>query len=320
LRTDVETFGRKATVRFGRDWKADAERRDFTINALSVGADGRLHDYVGGRADLAARRVRFIGDPAKRIAEDYLRILRFFRFHAAYGEGVLDPDGLHACIVARDGLDRLSRERVRAEVLKLLTARGAEPVLSVMSDAGFLLRVLGGVALVPAFAAMGAREAAIGLAPDAVRRLGALAVLVSEDAERLAQRLRLANAEAERLRAMGEEWWRATPAAGERGVRALLYRLRAEPFVDRVLLAWARSGADAADPGWRAMVTLPQRWTAPAFPFKAADFMDGGVERGPALGAAMRNAEAAWIAADFPLDTETLARLAETVAAAHKPG
>ena len=115
LREDVETFGRKANVAFGRDWKVDAERRDFTINALSITPDGVVHDYVGGLADLAARRVRFIGEPARRIAEDYLRILRFFRFRATYSTGA-DGAGLHACIVARDGLRMLSRERVRSEL------------------------------------------------------------------------------------------------------------------------------------------------------------------------------------------------------------
>src|SRR4029077_2464537 len=125
LREDVETFGRHANVRFGRDWKKDAERRDFSMNALSAGADGHVHDYVGGLADLKARRVRFIGEASKRIAEDYLRILRFFRFHAAYGHGLPDAAGLAACIAARAGLGQLSRERVRMELLKLLLARHA---------------------------------------------------------------------------------------------------------------------------------------------------------------------------------------------------
>ncbi|HKY87679.1 MAG TPA: CCA tRNA nucleotidyltransferase, partial [Pseudorhodoplanes sp.] len=138
LREDVETFGRKARVSFGRDWKRDAERRDFTINALSVARDGTIHDYTGGLADLETRRIRFIGDPAARIAEDYLRILRFFRFHAHYGEGLPDAAGYHACVAARAGLETLSRERVRAELLKLLIGRHAVPVLAVMSECGLL--------------------------------------------------------------------------------------------------------------------------------------------------------------------------------------
>ena len=145
LRLDVETYGRHAKVEFGRDWAGDAHRRDFTINALSVAADGSIYDYTNGLADLAARRVRFIGEAKTRIAEDYLRILRFFRFHAACGHGDPDHEGLHACIEARDGLDQLSRERVRMETMKLLLAARATPTLAVMSEVGLLLRVLGGV-------------------------------------------------------------------------------------------------------------------------------------------------------------------------------
>jgi poly(A) polymerase len=317
LREDVETFGRKATVRFGRDWKTDAERRDFTMNALSVKGDGTLCDYVGGLADLRDRRVRFIGDPAKRIAEDYLRILRFFRFHAAYGHGALDAAGLHACIEARGGLEKLSRERVRMEVLKLLLARGAEPVLWAMAESGLLLPVLGGVPLIPTFAAMLDRESKLNLAPDAIRRLGALAVLVTEDAERLWQRLRLTNAEHARLMAMAEGWWRVTPRVGERDARALLYRLGPQSFVDRVLMAWSHADAGASGSDWSALATLPQRWTVPVFPLKAADFMKRGIARGPALGAAMRAAEAAWIDADFPDDAKVVAEIASAAAAAN---
>jgi poly(A) polymerase len=317
LREDVETFGRKATVRFGRDWKTDAERRDFTMNALSVKGDGTLCDYVGGLADLRDRRVRFIGDPAKRIAEDYLRILRFFRFHAAYGHGALDAAGLHACIEARGGLEKLSRERVRMEVLKLLLARGAEPVLWAMAESGLLLPVLGGVPLIPTFAAMLDRESKLNLAPDAIRRLGALAVLVTEDAERLWQRLRLTNAEHARLMAMAEGWWRVTPRGGERDARALLYRLGPQSFVDLVLMAWSHADAGASGSDWSALATLPQRWTVPVFPLKAADFMKRGIARGPALGAAMRAAEAAWIDADFPDDAKVVAEIAAAAAAAN---
>src|SRR5947209_18915560 len=136
LREDVETFGRHATVKFGRDWKRDAERRDFTMNGLSLSPDGTVHDHVGGLADLRARRVRFIGDAATRIGEDYLRILRFFRFHAYYGEGHPDADGLHAAIVARAGLEQLSRERVRMELMKLMLAPHAVPALAVMAECG----------------------------------------------------------------------------------------------------------------------------------------------------------------------------------------
>jgi poly(A) polymerase len=314
LRKDVETYGRHAKVEFGRDWRADAERRDFTINALSAGGDGAVFDYTGGLDDLAHRRVRFIGDPARRIAEDYLRILRFFRFHAAYGTSDHpDPAGLVACIQGRDGLDQLSRERVRMEMMKLVVAPHAVPTLISMTDAGLLLRVLGGVSYLGSFENMAKAEAAIGAEPNAVRRLGALAVAVPEDADRLWQRLRLANSEHERLASMGESWGRISPLYGEKAAKALLYRLRPQQFTDRVLLGWARSQATAHDSEWHALATLSQRWTAPVFPLKAADFMKRGVVQGPALGAAIAAAEQAWIAAGFPGDQAALDAIADEI-------
>jgi poly(A) polymerase len=310
LRTDVETYGRKARVAFGRDWAKDAERRDFTMNALSASPDGAVYDYVGGLADIAAHRVRFIGDPAQRIAEDYLRILRFFRFHAWYGEGALDAAGLHACIVARAGLETLSRERVRSELLKLLLAPHATPTLAVMAETGILGTVLGGVPLLASFENTAKVEAAIGAAPSATRRLGALGVSTMEDAERLADRLRLSNAEFERLMTL-EYWWRVTPAAGEHAARVLLYQLGPAWFTDRVLVAWSRSRAGAADAAWHHLATLPQRWTAPLFPLKATDFFNRGVPKGPQMGAVLRAAERAWIDADFPMERAAIDAIAE---------
>lgn len=315
LRQDVETYGRHAKVAFGRDWKTDAERRDFTINALSATRDGAVYDYVGGLDDLAARRVRFIGDPAKRIAEDYLRILRFFRFHAAYSDGGHPgAEGLAACIAGREGLAQLSRERVRMELMKLLVAIHAVPTLIAMTDAGLLLRVLGGVSYLGSFENMAKVEAAIGVAGDPARRLGALGVSVAEDAERLWQKLRLTNNEHERLASMADGWRHISPSFGEQGGRALLYRLGPEHFTDHALLGWARSQASASDEAWHALATLPARWSALVFPLKAADFVKRGVEKGPALGAALAAAEQAWIAAGFPNDAGALASIADAAA------
>ena len=213
LREDIETFGRKARVAFGRDWARDAERRDFTINGLSVESDGTVHDHVGGLDDIAAKRVRFIGDPDRRIAEDYLRILRFFRIHAAYGGGEPDRDSHLACIRGRAGLTTLSAERMRAEILKLLVAEGAVEALVAMEDGGLLLTILGGVAYRGPLAAMIVAERALELAPDPIRRLAALAVSVTEDARRVAQRLRLSNAEAKQLELDGP----SVVAAGQHG-------------------------------------------------------------------------------------------------------
>ncbi|MES2750094.1 MAG: CCA tRNA nucleotidyltransferase, partial [Pseudomonadota bacterium] len=260
LREDVETFGRKARVAFGRDWTRDAQRRDFTINGLSVTPDGTVHDEVGGFADIEARRVRFIGEPSQRIAEDALRVLRFFRFHAAYGEGKPDGAGYAACIAGRDGLAGLSAERIRMEMLKLVVAKGAAAALVAMDDAGLLLRLTAGVAFHGPFAKMVAAEARLKLDADAVRRLGALTIAVTEDAKRLSQRMRLSNAETKRLDSMGHRWWRLA-GMDEAVAQRRLYRLGAGRYRDRIMLAWARAGRDADSPLWPRLATLPDRWT-----------------------------------------------------------
>ncbi len=310
LRQDTETFGRKAKVAFGRDWVVDAERRDFTINGLSIDAEGVVHDHVGGLADIAARRVRFIGDADKRIAEDYLRILRFFRIHAAFGEGEPDREGYLACIRAREGLANLSAERVRMEMVKLVVAEGAAGAAVAMADAGLLLPVFGGVAYTGPFAAMIAAERLLGLKPDAVRRLGALAVAVTEDARRVALRLRLSNAETKALDSMGHRWWRLA-GMDEATARRRLYRLGEDRYRDRLLLAWARAGGIAGATPWRELATLPERWSAPKFPLKAADFIARGIAEGPALGQVLARAEDAWLAANFPLDKTALGAIVD---------
>ena len=314
LREDTETFGRKARVAFGRDWVADAHRRDFTINALSVDAACVVHDYVGGLNDIAARRVRFIGDPHQRLAEDYLRILRFFRIHAAFGAGDPDRAGYLACISARDGLATLSAERVRMEMLKLLVADGAVTAIAAMAEGGLLLQILGGVAYTGPFAAMIAGEQGLGLKADPVRRLAALAVAVTEDARRLGVRLRLANAETKTLDSMGHRWWRLG-GMDDAVARRRLYRLGEARYRDRLLLAWSRAGSHADQAAWRDLATLPQRWSAPKFPLKAADFVARGVAEGPSLGHVLTLAEDAWLAADFPLDAAALAAIADQAAA-----
>jgi tRNA nucleotidyltransferase/poly(A) polymerase len=316
LRADVETFGRKAKVMFGRSWRIDAERRDFTMNALSVTPRGELYDYVGGLADLDARVVRFIGDPRRRITEDYLRILRFFRFHAAYGRGEPDAAGVAASIAEREGVAGLSRERVHAELMKLLVAPGAAPTLAIMADAGLLGSVLGGVPLVSHFARMAAIETALGLSPDAPRRLGALAVMVEEDGDRLWQRLRLTNGEHQTLLSMADGWRWLSPTIGEAKARELLYRLRPACYLDRVLLAWARSSAAVDDPQWVHLATLPQRWPLPACPIKSKAFTARGIAKGPQLGVALKAAEEAWIAAGFPNGRQDLDAITDAAARA----
>ncbi len=326
LREDVETFGRKAKVAFGHDWRKDAERRDFTINALSVTHDGIIHDYVGGFDDIAAARVRFIGSAGQRIAEDYLRILRFFRFHAAYGSGAFDATGLAACIAGRGGLSQLSGERIRAEMFKLLATKGAAHAVEVMADSGLLLILLGGVTLPQALHGMIKAEDTLGLAPDPVRRLAALALFVREDAERLASRWRLSNVEARRLDSMVWRFHRVIELARggdhERAFRVRLYRLGEARFRDRILMGWARGGGEGAAGGgvesahWQALYDLPDRAPVPVFPLRAADFIARGFAQGPALGDVMAMAEDDWIEAGFPLDASQVRAIADQAAAA----
>lgn len=314
LREDVETYGRKAKVAFGRDWARDAQRRDFTINGLSVSFDGVVHDHVGGLADIDVRRVRFIGDPDRRIAEDYLRILRFFRIHAAYGAGEAGSAGVKACIRGRDGLADLSAERIRMEMLKLVVADGALSAVTTMSEGGLLLKILGGVSYPRAFAAMLRAEALAGREPDPMLRLGALAVAVPEDAKRLGLRLRLTRNEIKALDSMGHRWWRVA-GTDEPTAKRRLYRLGEARYRDRAMLAWARAGHAMRQEQWRSLVTLPDRWTPPKFPLKAADFIALGIAEGPALGHVIKLAEDAWLARDFPEDAGALTAIAgETVA------
>lgn len=312
LRKDVEAHGRHATVAFTDDWTADARRRDFTLNALYCNAGGKVFDPLSGYADLMARRVRFIGDAGERIREDYLRILRFFRFTAAYGDGPPDRPGLDACVRERAGLAVLSGERMREEMLRLLAApRGAE-LIGVMLDYGLLPQVLGLAPRPGLLARLSSLQAALGLAPDAVLRLAALAVEVPEDAERLRTRFRLSNEETARLVRASMCAPAIDPNASESAGKAYLYAEGAAAFHERVLLAWARSGDAPASAAWRLRLALPERWQAPNFPLGGNDVMALGIPAGPRVGELLRTLEAWWIAGDFTADKAALrAKLGE---------
>lgn len=308
LREDVETDGRRARVVFGRDWAHDAQRRDFTMNALYLTREGALIDLVGGEADARAGRVRFIGEADRRIREDYLRILRLFRFHAAFGHGPVDPEALAAATRNRAGLAQLSRERVRAEMMKLLVAPGAAPTLAEMDAAGLLAPVLGRAGDVTVFDRLALIEAALGFPPDPIRRLGALAVRDEAEARALRVGLRLSNSEAARLEALAGP--APAPAMCEKGQKAFIYCMGRATYTDRALIAFARSGAPLEDEGWRELLALAAGWDIPAFPLKAADFLTRGLPPGPALGAALKRAEEAWIEAGFPMDAASLEGIA----------
>jgi tRNA nucleotidyltransferase/poly(A) polymerase len=318
LREDVATDGRHAVVRFGRDWRADAERRDFTVNALSVDAAGIVHDPLRGYGDILERRIRFIGDADRRIAEDRLRILRFFRFHADYGEGAPDAAGLAASIRARNGIRDLSAERVGQEMRKLAVARRAAATVADMQDAGILPIVLGGVGYVGTIRRLEAFEAHHRLTANGPLRLAAIGCRIEEDAVRLFERLRLSNAEFTRMTQAVAGAALFARSIEERVARRALYALgSADAYRDAVSLAFAWSGAAVEDPAWASLIALPERWTAPVFPLGGRDVIGGTAARGPLVGTLLRDIEQWWIDKDFGPDEETLrARLQQMAAAA----
>ena len=295
LRADVSTDGRRATVAFTDDWRADAERRDFTINALYWDpAERRLDDWFGGQEDLAAGRVRFIGEPLQRIAEDHLRILRFFRFHARFGRGEPDAAALAACAARANDLMALSRERIADELLKLLTLPDPAPTLQLMVAQGILRAVLPeiGDAGAARLAGLVAAEQASGLPGDPLRRLAALLPRDPLLAEKIAVRLKLSNKARKRLAAAAGEGLDDTP-------RALAYRIGREEAIDRLLLA-GEVGAATALAGW----------TVPRLPIGGGELIRRGLRPGPVVAQTLKQIEARWVAEGFP-NNERLAELVD---------
>jgi poly(A) polymerase len=314
LRCDVETFGRRARVTFTRDWAEDARRRDFTLNALYCDGGGTIHDPLGGWPDLVASRVRFIGDAHARIREDYLRILRFFRFTAEYARGAPDAAGLAACIAERGGMALLSGERIRVELLRLLAAPRAVEAVSAMHEGGILELLIGPAADLRLFDKLGALEEALGRPPDAVLRLGALAVAEPDDAVRLQERLRLSREEAERLARVALRDRGFDPATPAQAAKVFLYRHGPEVYRDAGLIAWARASDRPGDAARRRRLALPERWRAPQLPVRGADVLALGVAPGPEVGRILSEVESWWIEAGFPADEASVrAKLAESV-------
>ena len=311
LRRDIETDGRHAKVIFGRDFEADALRRDFTINALSVDVDGKIHDPVGGLADLAAGRVRFIGDAQARVREDYLRILRFYRFSAHFATGEIDAEGERACLRERTGLERLSRERIRAELFKMLVAPRPAIVFA-FCEAGLLAPLIAGADARARFLNFCGLEAARGRAPDAVLRLAALALFSSDDCLRLRERLRLSNAEMMRLARASElfdrDHDRRTPADRAELQRRLFENGR-EANVDALMLTQVEAGAALDDPEFLGASLFLDGAPVPQLPVKGADVIKLGVPAGPGVRATLKSFQAIWIRAGFPKSPDQLAAL-----------
>jgi len=285
LRRDVSTDGRRATVAFTEDWQEDAARRDFTINALSADpVTGEIFDYFGGLEDLEARHIRFIGDPLARIAEDHLRILRFFRFHARFGSGELDGAALDACAARANDLMALSRERIADELLKLLAVEDPSATLEIMLGHGILRPVLPEIEparLVDLHNLISAERQA-GIAPDPLRRFAALLPWDLEVADGIASRLKLSNKARKRLGCAAVVEQLDDP-------RALAYRIGTECAVDRLLLA--------AQPAEAATIAA---WKPPRLPVKGGDLIKSGLTEGPVVARTLRRIEEEWVGAGFP--------------------
>lgn len=325
LRRDVETFGRRARVAFTDDWEADAARRDFTINAMSLSPEGELFDPFGGADDLAQGRVRFVGDPATRIAEDHLRILRFFRFYAHYGRPPPDAAALAACAEGARLIEKLSAERVRNEMLRILAAPDPVAVLALMRDAGVLAVVLPEADELDPLGLLADLEEA---QPDALRRLALLlrgAADPAAAAAALARRWRLSRAQGSRLCALAPPRPEITPRLELRAQRARLYAEGPERFRDLVLMAWAERrhafGESAADDAtFGAMLAEAERWRPKGLPVSGADAKRLGVGAGPRLGALLKAVEAWWVAQDFAPDRKACLAKLEELAGTRGPG
>jgi poly(A) polymerase len=315
LRRDVETDGRHAKVVFTDDWSADAARRDFRLNALYADTHGRLYDPTGeGVADARAGRVVFVGEPRARIAEDALRILRFFRFLAWYGRGEPDGDALAACREMREAIAGLSAERVAKELLKLLAAEDPRRAVELMAAVGALDLVLPEAEGLSRFEALVAIETEMLFSEDPLLRLAAL---ISDDPAAGAAagaRLKLSNAERERLSAALGTDPPLVSWMSPRQMRQIVYRLGAHTFCDRVTLAWAVSKRPAAAIQWLALLPMAQGWPRPTLPLTGEEVVAAGVPRGPLVGAVLREVEAWWIDNDFTSDKLSVVERLKSVA------
>ena len=300
LRRDVETDGRHAKVAFTDNWAEDAARRDFTINALYASSGGEVFDYATGVEDLAVGRVRFVGDARTRIAEDYLRVLRLFRFHAWYGKGDLDTEALRAAAEAKGKLKTLSGERIAKELLRLLEAGNPVLVLRVMAATGILSELLPGVLQLARLERLTEIEAENLFPRDGLLRLAALLPDSAEAAHAVADALKLSNVDRVRLeQVLGGDEIPDHLSASQ--ARRLLYRIGPGRFRDTVMLHWAAAPKGAGLP-WRILLEMAQSWQRPRFPLTGRDVMAAGVAEGPEVGHILAQVEDWWIGGDFSAD------------------
>ncbi len=300
LRRDVETFGRHARVEFTDDWKEDAARRDLTMNALSCTAEGLIHDPFGGLADLAAGRVRFVGDARQRIGEDVLRLLRFFRFHAHYGRGEPDAEALAACTELAPRLPTLSGERVRGELSRLLDAPDPAAVWRMMLARGVMVHLLPAATATARLDGLVRLERDLAEAPDALRRFAAVLATDRAGALAAAERLRLSNADRDHLAGLAEPPMAVAPSDGAVKRRQTLYRLGdAALYRDLVMLAAVDAPGPVALAAVRAALATAGELSALRLPIAGRDLLALGLAPGPAVGRLLKRVEAWWIAEDF---------------------
>ncbi len=312
LRRDVATDGRRAVVAFTKDWAEDAERRDFTMNALYASREGEILDTVGGVVDLEAGHVRFVGDAATRIREDYLRILRLFRFHAWYGKGDIDSDALRAAAAAKAGLAQLSGERIQAEMLKLLAADNPVPVLRMMAAAGILSEILPGALRLPRFERLVEIDAENFFTADALLRLAAL-LPDAAAADAVAERWKLSGLQRARLEDVATAKEKIVSYLSVRELRKLLYRIGTPRFKDLVFLRWAEDPKISNSIQWRTLLAQADAWQRPKFPLSGRDVMMAGVPEGPLVGKVLAEVEDWWVDADFIEDEFSLAERLKAV-------
>lgn len=299
LRKDISTDGRHADVSFTEEWKEDAARRDLTINAIYAKPNGHLYDPFGGVADIQQGKVRFIGNARDRIQEDYLRILRYFRFLSYYGKGDADQGALKAIEQHTDGLQKLSAERVRSEFLKLLSASDPVPALKIMSAIGVLSAILPEAAGFDRLERLVDIESNQLFVSDALRRLGALLQLDAAGTRALGERFRLSNLETSRLLELQTNETKIVCYLSIREVRRALYRLGPETFKDLVLMHWAADPKQTNGIQWRALLAMADSWVRPTLPLSGRDVMNAGVPEGPAIGEVIKEVEEWWIDSDF---------------------
>ena len=303
LRRDVETDGRRATVSFTHDWAEDAERRDFRMNALYADNAGEVFDPTGGGLDdIAARRIVFVGDAETRIREDYLRILRFFRFQAWYGNAAPDQAGLAACGKLRAGLAGISVERIWMETKKLLAAPQPLSALEAMEHVGVLDQLFVDAKGLGLLGKLVGLEREQGWTPDPMLRFLALFWKDAAIVRDVTNRLKMSNEERNRLNWPTQDETPLWGAVTDAEVRAAVYRVGVQTVIDRATLEWASTGV--AD--WAGVIAVARRWVRPTLPVDGEDMLARGIAEGPSIGAAIRKLETAWIESDFTLSKDEL--------------